>query len=76
MSALYDLFLEQLKDYDLGALSKEKREQRIATCQSCDEFKAENTSCNLCRCNVNWKVMLGQNSCMKGKWVGEQEAPQ
>ena len=73
MSALYDLFAEQLKAYDLGILSPEKREQRIAICQACEKFNIQNTSCEICRCNVNWKVMFGPNSCMEGKWVGEPE---
>lgn len=73
MSALYDLFAQQLHGYNLGVLSKEKREERIATCQACDQFVLEGTKCGICQCNVNWMVMFGPNSCMEGKWVGVPE---
>ena len=73
MSTLYDKFMEQLHGYNLGALSKEKREERIATCQTCEKFSLENTSCSICGCNVNWMVMFGPNSCMEGKWLGVPE---
>ena len=73
MSELYNLFAEQLQNYDLGLLSKEKREQRILTCQACDNFNLTNTQCNICGCNVNYLVMFGPNSCKVGKWAGEPE---
>lgn len=73
MSNLYDLFLQQLEGYNLGVLSKEKREERIATCQACDKFSLDKTTCSICGCNVNWMVMFGPNSCMEGKWEGVPE---
>lgn len=71
MSALYDLLVEQLKDYNLGVFSVEKREERIATCQACENFVPVDNTCNVCKCNIGIMVMLGANSCKVGKWIGE-----
>ena len=71
MSTLYNTFLEQLKDCDLGVFSPEKREARIATCQACEHFVPTDNICGVCNCNIGIIVMLGQNSCKVGKWIGE-----
>lgn len=67
---LYDTLKEELKSYDLGVFSKEEQERRISICQSCDKYSGdEEHKCSICNCNINWKVMLMQNSCSEGKWL-------
>jgi hypothetical protein len=68
--SIYDTLKEELKNYDLGIFSKEEQERRISICQSCTNYSGdEDHQCSICKCNINWKVMLMQNSCPAGKWT-------
>lgn len=69
--SLYDTLKEELSNYNLGFFNKEEQDRRISICESCPNFSGEEThTCSVCNCNINWKVMLMQNSCPEGKWIG------
>ena len=68
--SLYDTLKEELSNFELGIFSKEEQERRIAICQGCENFSGEEThQCSVCKCNINWKVMMMRNSCPAGKWI-------
>ena len=73
--SLYDTLLGELSEFDIGLFNKEEQERRIAICQACPEYSGDEThKCNICKCNINWTVMLMPNSCPTGKWRGKQDA--
>ena len=68
--SLYETLLNELKDYSLGFFREEEQLRRINICKGCNNFSGEEThQCSVCNCNINWKVMLMQNSCPAGKWI-------
>lgn len=70
--SIYETLKQELINFDLGVFSKEEQERRIAICQGCEEYSGDfEHKCNVCKCNINWRVMLMQNSCPKGKWKPE-----
>lgn len=69
--SLYTILKEELAAYSIGIFDKAEQDRRIAICESCPNFSGEEThECSICKCNINWKVLMMQNSCPEGKWVG------
>lgn len=68
--SLYEIIKQELSTFDLGIFNKEEQERRISICQSCENYTGdEEHKCNICKCPINWSVMLMQNSCPTGKWI-------
>jgi hypothetical protein len=42
--------------------------ERLATCQECDRFGAENRECLVCGCQLDIKVRWAEQRCPIGKW--------
>ena len=54
-----------------GAVSKEIRDARYATCQACPAFNAKSKRCNDCGCFMEAKTWVGGNPnslCPRKKW--------
>lgn len=71
--SLYSKLLEEFKQFDLGIFNEEEQKRRIAICESCDQFNAENHRCKVCGCSIANVVLLTQNTCYLGKWIGSSE---
>lgn len=70
--SIYETLKQELAAFDIGVFNKEEQERRIAICQGCEEYSGDiEHKCNVCKCNINWRVMLMKNSCPKGKWKPE-----
>lgn len=66
--SLYDVLREEVKNLDLGIFRKEEQERRIAICEGCENFNAEDHKCGVCKCSIAIVTLFTQNSCPSGKW--------
>ena len=56
-------------------VSKEKAQQRLSTCNSCENFIPMISMCSICHCIMPLKAKLADVSCPINKWsrVSEKE---
>ena len=50
-------------------LPKEKCEERMAICRTCEHFIESTVMCNKCFCYLPWKVNLAPACCPEHKWL-------
>lgn len=58
-------------DNEKYLLSKEKSEQRLNICKSCEKFIETTQMCSLCLCIMPMKVKLAPACCPENKWLHE-----
>tara|TARA_R100001594_G_scaffold148874_2_gene205166 strand:+ start:207 stop:464 length:258 start_codon:yes stop_codon:yes gene_type:complete len=49
-------------------VSQDIYEQRMLTCNSCDDLDKKMSTCKLCGCYVEYKARMETESCPKNKW--------
>ena len=59
MDAFKNILPEELKN---------KAEQRLATCNSCDKYNKDTKRCLMCGCFMEVKVFLLNSQCPLKKW--------
>lgn len=47
---------------------KDRSENRLTICKTCDKFNHENKRCNQCGCFMEYKTLLPNAKCPIGKW--------
>ena len=68
---LLDILRKELENIHLGVFDSEEQQRRADMCISCENFIQEGHKCKLCGCSVSHLVLLMQNSCKAGKWIGK-----
>jgi hypothetical protein len=53
---------------NIGRVSKEVLEERLAICQSCEHFIKLTKQCKKCGCFMRLKGALPHSECPVGKW--------
>ena len=49
-------------------VSEDEYKKRLETCVSCEHFKENNATCNMCGCYMPSKAKWATSACPKNKW--------
>lgn len=58
---------------NIGRVSEELKEKRMAICQGCEFYIALTHQCTKCGCIMNLKTQLPHAECPEGKWFAYNE---
>jgi hypothetical protein len=78
----YPNLLEQLKSFQDFAISvgqsaaegkgvfvsEEREQERIKTCQECNQYNSESKRCYVCGCFMEYKIKFKTSTCPLTKW--------